>query len=428
MSTTPTMKRPPDKAEIDRETVVAQLEKILEYPAFRSSIRSARFLRYIVEHWLNSEHHDEPLKERTLGVALFGLDPAYDTTQNTVVRNAAVDVRKRLVLYYLEPAHAGEIQITLPAGSYVPQIHAPEQKDPEAEAAAAAHPAPGQEESREIAADAVPHAPAATRGQLSRRNIIILGLIVLAAVGVGVLGGILMRQRNSPSTSSSYMDKPDLEILNAFWRPVLQATPLQSIILISVGQLPQPIDNQQVTPIGNLFATADIARLLVAQGVRFRIDVANAFTAEELQSSTVVLIGGKDNPWASFTTEDLRFHIASQNDSGASGTVWIEDRKNPGNRNWSFSSPSENSGELVDYALLARFRDPRSGQWRVLAGGLGGVATSTASKVLVIASSMKEITKELPAGWESKNIEIVLKVKVFNGKPGYPELAAYEIW
>ena len=412
---------------MDREAVIAQLEKILEYPAFRSSARSARFLRYVVEQWLEEENHGEPLKERTLGVALFGLDPAYDTTQNTVVRNAAVDVRKRLVLYYLEPGHAGEIQITLPAGSYVPQIHFPGQKDLEAEAGAEGHIAE-QEQKKEVAADAIPPAQSTISSQIRRRNFLFMGLIVLAAIGVGVLGGVL-RSRHSVSTpSSSSMDKGDLASLNMFWRPVLDASPSQPIILISVGQLAQPVNDQQVTPVGNVFATADIARLLTSEGVRFRIDVANAFTTEELQSSTMILIGGTDNPWTSFTTEDLRFHVASQKDAGPNGTVWIEDRKNPGKRDWSFTSPPEYSGELVDYALLARFKDQRSGQWRVVVSGLGGVGTGTASKVLALASSMREITKQLPAGWESKNIEIVLKVRVLNGKSDYPQLLAYEIW
>ncbi len=423
---TPQVKRSPENAENDREAVIAQLEKILEYPAFRSSVRSARFLRYIVEQWLNAEHHGEPLKERTLGVALFGLDPAYDTTQNTVVRNAAVDVRKRLVLYYLEPSHAGELQITLPPGSYVPQIHFPEQKVHLIETQPASVPAE-QEEKGDVSSDAAPPAAAAISRQFSRRNLVFLGLIVLAAVGLGMLGGALM-QRRSPSQSSDSMGKTDLASLNPFWGPVLNATPLQSIILISVGQLAQPVDNQQVTPVGNVFATTDIARLLAAEGIKFRIDVANAFTAEELQSSTVILIGGADNPWTSFSTEDLRFHIASQNDPGSKGMVWIEDRKNPGSKEWSFTSPSQYSGEVADYAILARFKDPRSGQWRVLASGLDGVGTSTASRVLVMGSSMREIARQLPAGWASKNIEVVLKVKIFNGKVGYPQLVAYEVW
>jgi hypothetical protein len=261
--------------------------------------------------------------------------------------------------------------------------------------------------------------------QLTRRNIAALALIVLVAIGIGALGNSLIAGRSS---LSPVIDKPDLNSLNLFWRPVLSAVPPEPIILVCVGQLAQPVNSDQVTPVGNVFATADIARMLTIENVKFRIDVANAVTSEQLQMSTAILIGGIDNPWISFVTENLRFHIASQNDPGSNGTVWIEDRKNPGNRGWSFSPPSQNSGELDDYAMLARFKDPRSGQWRVLASGLGGVGTSTASQALVLASSMKEITRQLPADWASKNIEVVLKVKVLNGKSGYPQLVAYEIW
>jgi hypothetical protein len=422
---TPLVKRLPDKAaEIDREAVIAQLEKILEYPAFRSSIRSARFLRYIVEHWLSSEHHTEPLKERTLGVALFGLDPAYDTTQNTVVRNAAVDVRKRLVLYYLEPGHAGEIQITLPAGSYVPQIHASEHEVPVAEVEGA-EPHPAHEESREGQSGSPSQVPLVLERRLTRKNIALLALIVVVAIGIGGIGSSLIAGNSS---LSPIIGKADLKSLNLFWRPVLEAVPPEPIILVCVGQLAQPVNGGQVTPVGNVFAAADIARMLSIENVKFRIEVANAVTSEHLQMSTAILIGGIDNPWTSFVTENLRFHIVSQNDPGSNGTVWIEDRKNQGKRDWSFSPPSQNSGEVADYALLARFKDQRSGQWRVLVSGLGGVGTSTASQALVLASSMTEITKQLPAGWASKNIEIVLKVKVINGKPGYPQMVTYEMW
>jgi hypothetical protein len=413
-----------DRLDIDRAAVIAQLEKVLEYRMFRSSARSAKFLRYIVEWWLGAEPHPEPLKERTLGAALFGLDPAYDTTQNTVVRNAAVDVRKRLVVYYLEPGHAGEIQITLPAGSYVPQILLPEQRDHETEKRAAAHPAE-QEEKRESHPEATPPFQAAIRWQFSLRNLVFFSLVLLAAAGTGVLGGILIDSR---SKLSSYTDRPDLNGLNMFWRPVLDATPPQSIVLVSVGQLAQPVNNSQVTPIGNISATADIARLLAAEGVKFRVDLANSFTMEELQSSTVILIGGVDNPWTSFMTEELRFDIASFNGPESRKAVWIEDRKNPGNRDWSFTSPSQSSGESVDYAIIARFKDLRSGQWRVLASGLGDAGTSTASRVLVLATSMREITRQLPTGWASRNIEIVLRVRILNGRSDYPQLVTYEIW
>ena len=87
--TTPLHKRITTRCGIEKEAVLAQLERVLEHHTFQSSARSARFLRFVVEYWLEEERHDEQVKERTLGVALFGLDPTYDTTQNTVVRNAA---------------------------------------------------------------------------------------------------------------------------------------------------------------------------------------------------------------------------------------------------------------------------------------------------------------------------------------------------
>ena len=66
------------------------------YPSsvtFRNSKRFPPFLRYTVEHALNSS---EPLKERTIGHEVFGRDPGYDTGQYPIVRMTAAEVRKRL--------------------------------------------------------------------------------------------------------------------------------------------------------------------------------------------------------------------------------------------------------------------------------------------------------------------------------------------
>jgi hypothetical protein len=411
------------RCEIEKEVVLAQLERVLEDPAFRSSIRSARFLRFVVEYWLEGDHHGEQLKERTLGVALFGLDPAYDTTQNTVVRNAAVDVRKRLMMYYLESGHDDEIQIALPAGSYLPQISLPAETHQ--------HAGPPYEGSKRelgeesvVQAEVIPNLPILETKQLGRRNLAFLAILVLMSLAVGASAGILIWRQSS----SLPIPKEDLNSLNLFWQPVLDAAPPEPVILVCVGQSPQTSEGQQVMPIGNAFATSNFARLLVLEGVRFRIDIANAFTSEELQSSTVVLVGGAENTWSSFLTETLRFHISSQTGADSKETVWIEDRKNPGRRDWSLSTPSQNSGDITDFAILGRVKDPRSGQWRVIASGLNDVGTSVASRTLTDANFMREITKHLPAGWASKNLEVVVSVKVGNGKVGYPQLVAYEIW
>src|SRR2546426_4089637 len=113
----------PDWSEAVKQAALAQLARILESPQFRSTKRCSLFLRYVVEQ--AGESRLECLKERTLGVEVFGRDPQYDTNQDPVVRAAAGEVRKRLAQYYLEPGHEDELRISLPAGSYVPDAHPP---------------------------------------------------------------------------------------------------------------------------------------------------------------------------------------------------------------------------------------------------------------------------------------------------------------
>jgi hypothetical protein len=69
---------------------------------------------------LNGEF--EKLKERTIGIELFGREPSYDTGEDSIVRVTATDVRKRLFEYYARPGSGSPLRIELPAGSYIPEI------------------------------------------------------------------------------------------------------------------------------------------------------------------------------------------------------------------------------------------------------------------------------------------------------------------
>src|SRR5919206_2447051 len=107
---------------LDRVAVHAQLARLLESPHFRNSKRSQALLRFVVQAALAGDQNS--LKERCIGAAVFGRESSYDTAQDPIVRNAAIDVRKRLAQYYLEPEHAGELRIELPIGSYLPSFTA----------------------------------------------------------------------------------------------------------------------------------------------------------------------------------------------------------------------------------------------------------------------------------------------------------------
>ena len=100
--------------------VRSRLDDILQSEAFREGKRSQEFLQVIVEHALAGRI--ENLRERSLGVELFGRPANYDSSNDAVVRVKANDVRKRLAVYYLNLPERPQVRIDLPAGSYIPQF------------------------------------------------------------------------------------------------------------------------------------------------------------------------------------------------------------------------------------------------------------------------------------------------------------------
>ena len=76
-----------------RDEVQQQLERLLSNSHFSHSKRFPSFLRFIVQEEL--EGRGDQLKERTLGIEVFGRDANYDTTADPIVRVTAVEIRKR---------------------------------------------------------------------------------------------------------------------------------------------------------------------------------------------------------------------------------------------------------------------------------------------------------------------------------------------
>src|SRR5580704_11725468 len=113
---------------VDQEAIRRQLDKLVSNRLFGSSKRYPQFLRYVVEESLQGRA--ENLKERTLGIQVFAREPDYDTNLDHIVRSTASEVRKRLRLYYHEPAHESEVFIDLPPGTYVPVFRRPEETRP----------------------------------------------------------------------------------------------------------------------------------------------------------------------------------------------------------------------------------------------------------------------------------------------------------
>src|SRR5690349_8199373 len=74
------------------------IKEIVEGTEFKGSQRSCKFLKHIVNHALAGDW--DSLKERVIGVELFGRTPSYNAVEDAIVRVTASDVRKRLRQHY----------------------------------------------------------------------------------------------------------------------------------------------------------------------------------------------------------------------------------------------------------------------------------------------------------------------------------------
>jgi len=77
----------------DVASLQQHLKEVIEGDVFKGSHRSGQFLQYIIDQAIAG--HFDSLKERVIGMELFGRSASYDTGDDAIVRVTASDVRKR---------------------------------------------------------------------------------------------------------------------------------------------------------------------------------------------------------------------------------------------------------------------------------------------------------------------------------------------
>ena len=104
-----------------REAIEACLDRIVGSRHFSRSLRLGQFLRFTVESLV--EGRADELKERTIGIEVYGRPLDYDSRTDPIVRSEAHRLRARLDAYYAREGAADPVVIELPKGSYVPELH-----------------------------------------------------------------------------------------------------------------------------------------------------------------------------------------------------------------------------------------------------------------------------------------------------------------
>jgi hypothetical protein len=169
----------------------------------------------------------------------------------------------------------------------------------------------------------------------------------------------------------------------------------------------------------------NVAGVLQSNGKAYKLKSESSTTLTDLRLGPTVLIGAYDNSWTLRETANLRFHFANNPEMTR---FWIEDRTQPGKLDWTIDRSEQRKGVYKDYAIVARFLDPNTDRFVMVAAGIARGGTVAAGEFLVDPGQIKALEKTAPKGWSKKNMELVLETQVIDGRSGPPRLVASHFW
>jgi hypothetical protein len=430
---------PSDEA---KQCVKKALEEMAGSVPFRTSRQCQDLLRYIVLHSLSGE--DELLRERMLGVEVFGRRPDYDQAADPVVRIRAADVRKRIALFYeATEAATRQVKIAIPSGSYKAMFEFMGSRDIEASSNEPSPEmvVPAVVDSRPIELSPVTTPPSESTKNIPRR-VRLSRWMVITVVAVLLIPAIYALFRSTRETA-----------FDRFWSPVLKA-PNRSVIYVgsnavytlSQGFLDRyrrehrldkvetmgreflvplgstdAVNGNDLVPekdtyvtVGDAAATARIASFLSLRKKSYDMRFGGDISVGDLRERPAILIGGFNNSWTLEMTDNLRFVFAYQ--------YQVQDRFDKG-RSW-----KANQDFTEDYAIISRILNSKTGEILITAAGIGHAGTRAAGEFLTSPNDIDSLMLTAPKGWEKRNLQIVLHTSVINGSPNHPDVIATYYW
>jgi len=373
--------------EARRQAVRSELERILAGAEFRGSKRSQDFLRYVVTCALQGK--TELLKERTIGVEVFDRPADYETGEDSIVRVKANEVRKRLAQYYQEAGAGPQVQIELPAGSYMPEFRWRESSPP------------------------LPPAPP------RRWKPLAAGAAVAVLCGVAAWIWYANRATVFDQFWSPFFRSP---------RPVLLcvAHPVVYHLRGRSREAPETLvpltdivrDPDHYVGVGDALALAQFSSFFTRGGKPSQVRIGSETSFADLRNSPAILIGAYTNQWTMQITKDLRFVFDRED-----GQILVKDQMAQGHR-WTYTQ----TNPPTDFAIVSRIFDSKSGELVIVAAGLSHFGTQVAGEFLTNPAYLEEALRGAPPRWQSMNLQLVLRAEVIGKTPGPPKVLASHYW
>jgi hypothetical protein len=398
----------------------AHLRELVDSPAFKGSRRGQQFLQHIVEKALAG--HGDELKERSLGVELFGRDPSYDTGEDAIVRVTASDVRKRLHQFYSETNSV--IRVELQAGSYTPQFRLVHDRDP-------APPAP---------------APLSKRG-LWRRLASLTGVLLVASA----LPAVWLWHRNRvPESASPLRVLPWSSLLQrgrqlqlVFADPDVSAmqeltgshislsdyanrryVPNQEALNSDTQRALSHMRGVNVAAVDVGIAMA-ISRLAGPGSARPKLNTARSMQLSSFKTDDdfVILGSPRSNPWGALFEDQLDFQFVR--DPELSVEVIRNKRVQPGELP-RYVPTARGWGTGHSFATVALVGNPNQAGRVLLVAGTNAEGTEAAGQFVANSAQLAPTLRAhgIDPGGPPCHFQILLQVRTMAGSPSTLEVVA----
>ena len=429
------------ETEQDRQAVLAQLDRILEDARFRFSDDYPRFLRFVVEATVRGS--TDRLKERDLGVEVFGRAADYDLRSDPIVRVTAAEIQDRMMQYYGQEEHSAELRIELPYGSYMPRFlqpsprvaRVPDRTQSDVSGFRQSGPRVGRTPERtqadtprrsSIAAPAEtetsPSESEPSSAGRSRGIIWALALVILALMSVIALG-VAKRYRVDAVTSFWQFGRDHPSTVMVCVREVGLDTGKSGSEI--TGSPSTAAEHEGAVPLSDVVAAAKISSAITLAGLTPVLRPATRTSLNDLQQGPVVMIGGLSNDWTLRLTDSLPFRFVKRDDGGA---FEIVDARSATDLAYSIDTSLPYSALTQDYGIVARFLNPITERPTVIVAGLGANGTDAATSLVTSNSLLKQFAASAPKDWQKRNFEILLATQATDGKAGPPKILAAQYW